>query len=75
MGPFLLDDKLVSAVFNIKKPPIEKKSLSVHKLHCITEESFKSAFNEDAIDLTSPVDTVIHQIIDELHKALDTMAL
>ena len=52
VGPFLSDYKLVSAVLDIKKPPIEKKS-SVCKLQCITEESFKSAFNEDAIDLTS----------------------
>ena len=41
VGPFLSDHKLVSAVLNIKKPPIEKKLLSVHKLQCITEESFK----------------------------------
>ena len=74
VGPFLSDHKLVSAVRNIKKPPIEKKLLSVHKLHCITEDSFKSAFNEDTIELTSPVDTVLHQFNDELHKALDTIA-
>ena len=74
VGPFLSDHKLVSAVLNVKKPTIEKKSLSVCKLHCITEESFKSAFNEDGIDLTSSVDTVLHQFNDELHKALDTIA-
>ena len=54
--------------------PIEKKSLSVHKLHCTTEESFKSAFNEGAIDLTSSVDTVLYQLNDELLKRLDTIA-
>ena len=74
VGPFLSDHKLVSAVLNVKKPPIEKKSLLVHKLHYITEESFKSAFNEDAIDLISPVDTVLHLFNDELCKALDTIA-
>ena len=73
VGHFLSDHKLVSAVLNIKKPPIEKKTLSVHKLKCITEESFKAAFNEDAIDLTSPVDTVLLQLSDELCKALDTI--
>ena len=72
--PFLSDHKLVSAVLNIKKPPIEIKTSSVHKLKCITEESFKAAFNEDAIDLTSPVDAVLHQVNDELHKAWDTIA-
>ena len=74
VGPFLSDHKLVSAVLNIKKPPIEKNTLSVHKLKCIMEESFKAAFNEDAIDRTSPVDTVLHMLNDELHKALDTIA-
>ena len=37
VGPFLLDHKLVSAVLNVKKLPIEKKTLSVHKLKCIAE--------------------------------------
>ena len=77
VGPFLPDHKFVSAVLNVKKPPIEKKSLSVHKLHklhCIMEEGFKSAFSEDAIDLTSPADTVLHQFNGELCKALDTIA-
>ena len=64
----------MSAVFNIKKPPIEKRSLSVCKLQCTTEESFKSAFNGNAIDFTSPVDTALHQFNDELCKALDTNA-
>ena len=54
VGPSLLDHKLVFAVLNIKKPPIEKKTLSVCKLKYITEETFKAAFNEDAIDLTTP---------------------
>ena len=71
---FLLDHKLVTAVLNIDKHPIEKKSLSVCKLHCITEESFKSAFNGGAIDLTSPVDTVLYQLNDALCMALDTIA-
>ena len=74
MGPFLSDHKLVSTVLNIQKPPTEKKTLSVHKLKCITDESFEAAFNEDAIDLTSPVNTVLHQFMDELHKALDAIA-
>ena len=74
VGPFLSDHKLVSAMLNAKKPPIEKKLLSVHKLHCITEENFESAFNENAIDLTSPVDTVLHQFNNKLHKALGTIA-
>ena len=73
-GSFLSDHKLVIAVFNINKQPIEKKILSVCKLHCITEESFKLAFNKSAIDLTSPVETVLYQLNDELHKALDTIA-
>ena len=73
-GSFLSDHKLVTAVVNINKQPIEKKILSVHKLHCITEDSFKSAFNESAIDLTSPVETVLYQLNNELHKALDTIA-
>ena len=68
------DYKLVTAVLNTDKQPIEKKTLSVCKLHCITEESFKSVFNEGAIDLTSPVETVLHQLNDELCKALDTIA-
>ena len=74
VGTFLMDHKLVSAVLNIKKPPIEKKTLSVHKLKCITEETFKAAFNDEAIDLTSPVNMVLHQLNNELHKALDTIA-
>ena len=74
VGSFLSDHNLVSEVLNVKKPPIVKKSLSVCELHCITEESFKSVFNEDAIDLTSPVDTVLYQFNDEMHKALDTIA-
>ena len=74
VGPFLSDHKPVSAVLNIKKPPIEKKTLSVCKLKCITDESFKAAFNKNAIDLTSPVNTVLHQLNDEMHKALDTIA-
>ena len=61
-------------MLSIKKQRIEKKSLSVCKLHCIIKKSFKSAFNEDAIDLTSPIDTVPHQFNDELHKELDTIA-
>ena len=64
----------MTAVLNIDKQPIEKKILSVCKLHCITEDSFKSAFNESVIDLTSPVETVLYQLNDELHKALDTIA-
>ena len=72
-GSFLSDYKLVTAVLNIDKQPIEK-TLSVCKLHCITKDSFKSAFNESAIDLTSPVETVLYQLNDELHKALDTIA-
>ena len=71
---FLSDHKLVTAVLNIDKQPIEKKTLSVHKLHCITKDSFKTAFNESAIDLTSPVETVLYQLNDELHKALHTIA-
>ena len=74
VGPFLSDHKLLSAVLNIKKPPIEKKTLSVCELNCITEESFKASFNEDVIDLTSLVNTVSHQLSDELPKALDTIA-
>ena len=35
-GSFLSDHKLVTAVLNIDKQPIEKKTLSVCKLHCIT---------------------------------------
>ena len=64
----------MSAVLNIKKPPIEKKTLPVHKLKCITEKTFKAAFNDEAIDLTSPVNTVLHQLNDELCKALDIIA-
>ena len=72
-GSFLSDHKLVTALLNINRQPIEKKILSVHKLHCITEDSSKSAFNESAIDLTSPVETVLYQLNDELHKALDAI--
>ena len=75
MGPFLSDHKLVSAVLNINTPPIEKKTLLVCKLKCITEETFKAAFNNEAIDLTSPVNTVLHQLNDEQHKALYTIAV
>ena len=64
----------MSAVLNIKKPPTEENTLSVHKLKCNTEESFKAALNKDAIDITSPVNTILHQLNDELHKALDTTA-
>ena len=64
----------MTAVLNIDKHPIEKKSLKVHKLHCITEDSFKSAFNEGAINLSSPVDIVLYQLNDELCMALDTIA-
>ena len=74
VGPFLSDHKLVSGVPNIKKPPTEKKTLSVCKLKHIIIESFKAAFNKDAIDLTSPVDTVLHQFNDELCKALEAIA-
>ena len=61
-GSFLSDHKLVTALLNINRQPIEKKILSAHKLHCITKDSFKSAFDESAIDLTSPVETVLYQI-------------
>ena len=71
---FLSDHKLVTAVLNIDKQPIEKKILSVCKLHCITEDSFKSAFNKNAIDLTSPVETVLYQLNNKLRKSLDTTA-
>ena len=64
----------MTAVLNIDKQPIEKKTLSVCKCHCITKDSFKSAFNDSAIDLTSPVKTVLYQLNDELHEALDTIA-
>ena len=37
-------------------------------------ESFKVAFNKDAIDLTTPDDTVLHQFNYKLHKALDATA-
>ena len=73
-GPFLSDHKLVTAILNIDRQPIEKKTLSVCKLHCITENSFKAAFDKSAIDLTSPVETVLYQLNDELCKALDTIA-
>ena len=73
-GSFLSDHKLVTALLNINRQPIEKTILSVCKLHHITEDSFKSAFNESAIDLTSPVQTVLYQLNDELHKTLDTIA-
>ena len=51
-GPFQSDHKLVTASLNIQRQPIEKKKLSVRKLHSITENSFKAAFNKSAIDLT-----------------------
>ena len=73
-GPFLSDHKLVTASLNIYRQPIEKKKLSVRKLHSITENSFKAAFNKSAIDLTLPVETVLYQLNNELHKALDTIA-
>ena len=73
-GPFLSDHKLVTASLNINRQPIEKKKLSVHKLHSITENSFKAAFDESAIDLTLPVETVLYQLNNELRKALDTIA-
>ena len=73
-GPFLSDHKLVTALLSFNTQPIEKKILSVRKLHCITENSFKAAFNESAIDLTLPVETVLYQLSDELRKALDTIA-
>ena len=73
-SPFLSDHKLVTASLNIHRQPIEKKKLSIHKLHSITENSFKAAFNESAIDLTLPVETVLYQLNNELHKALDTIA-
>ena len=73
-GPFLSDHKLVTASLNIHRQPIEKKKLSVRKLHSITENSFKAAFDESAIDLTLPVKTVLYQLNNELHKALDTIA-
>ena len=47
----------MSAMLNIKKPPIEKKT-SVHKLKCLTEESFKAAFIKDAIELHEALDTI-----------------
>ena len=74
VGPFLSDHKLVTASLNIQKQPIEKKKLSVCKLHSITKNSFKAAFDESAIDLTLPVETVLYQLNNELHKALDTIA-
>ena len=73
-GFFLSDDKLVTALLNINRQPTEKKILSVHKLYCITEDSFKCAFDESAIYLASPVETVLYQLDKELHKALDTIA-
>ena len=73
-GPFLSDHKLVTASLNINRQLIEKKELSVHKLHSITENNFKAAFDESAINLTLPVNTVLHQLNNELRKALDTIA-
>ena len=73
-GPFLSDHKLVTASLNINRQPIEKKKLSVRKLHSITKNNFKAAFNESAINLTLPVNTVLYQLNNELHKALDTIA-
>ena len=73
-GPFLSDHKLVTALLNISRQPVEKKKLSLHKLHGITENSFKATFDESAIDLTLPVETVLYQLNDELCKALDTIA-
>ena len=64
----------MTASLNIHTQPIEKKKLSVRKLHSITKNTFKAVFNESAIDLTLPVDTVLDQLNDELHKALDTIA-
>ena len=72
--PFLSDHKLVTALLNIHRQSTEKKKLSVHKLHDITKNSFKAAFDESAIDLTQPVETVLYQLNNELHKALDTIA-
>ena len=71
---FLSHHKLVFGLLNIKKPPTEKKILSVCELKHITIESFKADFNEDAIDLTSPADTVLYQFNNKLHKALDATA-
>ena len=73
-SPFLSDHKLVTASLNIHRQPIEKKKLSVHKLHSITKNSFKVAFDKSAIDLTLPVEAVLNQLNNELHKALDTIA-
>ena len=73
-SPFLSDHKLVTALLNINRQPIEKKKPPVCKLHCNTENSFKAAFNKSAIDLTLPVERVLYQLNDELHKALDTIA-
>ena len=73
-GPFLSDHKLVSGVLNIKKPPTEKKTLSVCKFKHLMVESFKADFNQDVIDLFSPVDTVVHQFNNELCKALNATA-
>ena len=73
-SPFLSDHKLVTALLNIDRQPIEKKKLSICKLHSITENSFKATFDESAIDLTLPVKAVLYQLSDELHKALDTIA-
>ena len=73
-GPFLSDHKLVTASLNIHRQPIERKKLSVCKLHSITKNSFKVAFDESAIDLTLPVETVLYQLNNELYKALDTIA-
>ena len=73
-SPFLSDHKLVTASLNIHRQHTEKKKLSVCKLYGITENSFKAAFDKSAIDLTLPVKTVLYQLNNELHKALDTIA-
>ena len=74
VDPFLSDNKLVTALLNIHRQWIEKKKLSVHKLHSITKNSFKAAFDESTIDLTLPVKTILYQLNVELHKALNTIA-
>ena len=74
VSPFLSDHKLVTALLNIHRQPIEKKKLSVCKLHSITKNSFKAAFDKSAIDLTLPVKTILYQLNVELCKALDTIA-
>ena len=63
VGPFLLDHKLVSAVLNIKKTPIEnRRHYQYVHLNALLRKALKQPLMKMPLTWPSHVDTVLHQL-------------